>query len=381
MGTHKNRRPRTLIIDLSVRSGGASVRGLGLMKALPAGQAALACLEDAPVWRQASSEGLEVYTLGRHKADPRIATRLIRVVRTKGFHVLDAQNSQSKFWGSIAAQCTGAVLVSTLNSWYESEYGGTLKGRFYQMIERLTTVSTGFFIVVSSEINDRLIDEGVPKEAIAFIPNAVENDLCDINADRNWLCATFDVPHKARVCCAVGRLVEAKGYDCLIRSIAKIKDKNLHCLIVGDGHLRPELAALISQLGEKERIHFLGFRERSEVLKIIKTSDIFLMPSLTEGTPIALLEAAGLSRPIVASSVGGIPDIMTHGEHALLIQRGDEAGLADAIDKLYAQPDLARRLGRQAHKHITQNFSLNAQAESTQYAYQMALSRSRQGLG
>ena len=105
-----------------------------------------------------------------------------------------------------------------------------------------------------------------------------------------------------------------------------------------------------------------------------------MMPSHTEGTPIALIEAAGLCCPIIASRVGGIPDIVKHGKHALLMQPGDESGLANAIQELFEQPALAMKMGRQAREHITQNFSLNAQAESTQRAYRMALVRSWQRL-
>lgn len=380
MGAHKNRYVRSLIVDLSVRFGGASVRAIGLLQAFPSGQAALATLDNSPVAVEATARDLEVYPVGRHKADPRIAARISRLVRTGGFQVLDSQNTQSKFWSTVAAQRTGAALVSTLNSWYESEHGGRPKGLVYQTIERLTTRFTDMFIAVSTDINRRLLNQGVPDNAVAMIPNAVKIDPGGIDVDGKWLRATYRLPPGARVCCAVGRLVEAKGYAHLIRGIAGINDKDQHCLIVGGGRLHSELTALILRLGERERIHLLGFRDRMEALKIIKAADIFLMPSVTEGTPIALLEAAALSRPIVASRVGGIPDIVSHGKHALLVQPGNELEIADAIQKLYAQPDLARDLGKRAHDHIIENYSVNTQAGFTQRAYELALTRSRQRL-
>jgi hypothetical protein len=108
---------RTLVVDLSTRFGGATMRALDLIKGMPDGQAALAGLEGSPATRRAADLGLEVYTVGRSKCDPLILKRLIRLAQTKGFNIFDTQNPQSKLWGTLAARITKAGLVSTLNSW------------------------------------------------------------------------------------------------------------------------------------------------------------------------------------------------------------------------------------------------------------------------
>src|SRR5918993_2682365 len=120
----------TLIIDLSKNFGGATTRVLNLMQQMDPDHIAVAALKNSPVAIEAERAGLRVFVVGKNKSSLFIIQRLISVIRRGGFHVLDVQNPQAKFWGSIAAKLTGAALVSTLNSWYGSEHGEkSWKGR------------------------------------------------------------------------------------------------------------------------------------------------------------------------------------------------------------------------------------------------------------
>jgi len=371
---------RALIVDLSTQYGGASIRALELMQAFSPGEAALATLTNGPIAAPAAAAKLEVHDVGRRKSDPRVAARLARLLRAGDFQLIDAQNPQSKFWCSLAAARVPAALVSTLNSWYVSEHSGALRGRLYQMLERATARLTDMYVVVSADIQRRLVASGAPAEAVALIPNAVGVEPEAIAADREWLCAAYQLPPSARLCCSVGRLVEVKGYDCLIRSIAAAGDPDLHCLIVGDGPQRAELAALAASLGLGGRVRLLGFLERGQALKIVKAADVFVMSSRSEGMPLVLLEAAALARPIIATRVGGIPDVVTDGEHALLVESGDEVALAGALSRLYSDSAFAARLGARARERIARDYSPRAQVESTRRAYQTAWARSRKRL-
>jgi glycosyltransferase involved in cell wall biosynthesis len=366
---------RALIVDLARRFGGASARALGLLEAMPTGLGALVCLEHTPLHDQAAARGLQAYAVARHKADPRIVPRLLCIVRAGGYHVLDTQNAQSKFWSALVATRADVALVSTLNSWYESEHRGGFRGRLYQAIERRTAAATDLYIAVSGEIRDRLTSENAPEEAVALIPNAIRLDPASVIADKPWLVSSLELPSDARVLCAVGRLVEAKCHEDLIDAVAALGDPALHCLIVGEGRLRSKLAAQIARLGLDRRVHLLGHRQPSEVLRIVKASDVFVMPSSTEGTPIALLEAAALGRPIVATRVGGIPELLTHGVHALLVDPRDPAVLAKALGDVLADTESALDIGRRAQEHVASRFGIAAQVEATMQAYDRAWAR------
>lgn len=373
--------PRALLLDLSVRLGGSTVRALNLIAAFPAGTAALAALHESPAMIEARARGLEAHEVGRHKGDLLIPARLRRAIRAGGFAVLDTENPQSKWWGSLAAMGTGVALVSTLNSWYDSEHGGNLKGRLYQGLEAITARRTDVFVVVSQDIHERLLRQGVPGDSVRLIMNAVPTDPPPGEADPAGLRASFGLPTDAVVCCAVGRLVEAKGFAHLIGSMAQVARRrdNVFCLIVGEGHLRPDLEAAIRALGLDDRVRLIGFRRPDEVLHIVRACDLFVLPSLTEGTPISLLEAASLSRPIVATRAGGTPEVVEDGVHALLVDPGDEPALAAAILRLCEYPGEAAALGGRARARIEEAFSVTAQAAATLDAYRLAVLRRQHG--
>lgn len=375
--------PRVLVVDLSHRFGGASARALGLLRGMPKGRATYVSMDGSPIADRARALGLDICTVGSNKSDPHIAGRLMRLVRDGGYDVIDTQNIQSKFWASVAAARTGTPLVSTLNSWYMNEHVGGMRGPLYQALEQATSLLTDLYIAVSPEIRDCLLETGVPDNAIILIPNAVEIDASRITGDGAWLRQTFGLPEQVRVACAVGRLVEAKGYHHLVAAMGRLaaEQPDLYCLIVGDGHLRAELESQIAELGLGERVRLLGFRQPDEVLSIVMSSDLFVMPSVTEGTPVALLEASALARPIIASRVGGIPSIITHDQEGWLVEPGDEEGLAHALATLSADPAKASRLGSAAQGRVQSEFSLRAQVAATHEAYRRAIERRQRGRG
>ncbi|HMB23636.1 MAG TPA: glycosyltransferase family 4 protein, partial [Anaerolineales bacterium] len=186
-------------------------------------------------------------------------------------------------------------------------------------------------------------------------------------------------PPDSIVCSAVGRLVPVKGYDVLIAAMQKIAGQvpQLVCLIIGEGESREELAEQIRAAGLEERIRLVGYYARQDAMSILKSSDIFVMPSRYEGTPIALLEAAALARPILASCTGGIPELVTHEEHALLVPPGDSDSLAQGLARLAQDRAYAQTLGQKAQQRIRQNFSMEAQVNATWNAYQKAMDRHR----
>lgn len=364
---------RALIVDLSTTFGGASMRALDLVKGIPDSQAALAGLEGSPSTRRAEDLGLEVYSVGRRKCDPLIVKRLSRLAQAKGFNIFDTQNPQSKLWGTLAACITKAGLVSTLNSWYLAEHQGRWRGRFYQGIEFLTMPWTDAFITVSSDIEKNVKNSCAKNISTAMIPNAVKIDTGTIkDLPPDWLRSKFNLPKDSIVCCAVGRLVEAKGFHHLVNSL-NLLDLRIVCLIIGEGHLRHTLTENIYQLGLQERIRLTGFCEPEEVLNIVSSSDIFVMPSISEGTPIAILEAAALGKPIVATKTGGIPEILSNSNHALLVEPGNERQLADAVSWLCNNWNQAKKMGKLAMDHIQKNYSLENQVKETLSVYRDVL--------
>lgn len=366
--------PPALIVDLSVRFGGASARALGLLAGLSSTGAALAALEGSPVFEAARRAGCDVRPMGTSKADPRLALRLRRAVRA-GFAVVDTQNPQSRFWAGLATLRLPVALVSTLNSWYLSEHEGRPKGRLYHALERLGDRNVDLYIAAAPEIRNRLLEQRVPTKRIALIPNAITIDPAETESDAPGVRRAHGVAANVPLACAVGRLVEAKGYDTLIEAIRILADggRPVACLLVGEGHLRQRLQGRIGRLGLSDLVRLVGFRERDEVLRLVKAADLFVMPSRTEGTPLALLEAAALGRPIVASRAGGIPTLLEDRLEAWLVPPDNAYALATAIGAALDDPREAGRRAAAARARVEREFGLHRQLEATRQAYRQAV--------
>ena len=370
--------PKVLILDLSKHYGGSNSRILSLMTRSKPGIMGLAGLRNGVITKQALQMGLNVHAVSGHKADPRLLLRLMNVIREEGYNVLDSQNIQSKFWANLAARFTKTALVSTLNSWYAHEHSTTLiKGRFYTSLELLTNQNLDLYITVSEKDRQMLLNSGIPEQAVELIYNTIDLDVSTIPSDGEWLRKQFDLPPQAIVCTGIGRLVPQKGFDILIDAFAKIAAQapDLYCLIIGEGEEKEKLSEQIRTAGLENRIRLIGYHDRSKAMSILKSSDMFVMPSRYEGTPIALLEAAALARPILAACAGGIPELVKHEQQAYLVPTHDPEALAKGFVKLAVDREYARQLGENAQQHVRERFNPEAQVKETWAAYEKALAR------
>jgi glycosyltransferase involved in cell wall biosynthesis len=370
--------PKVLILDLSKHYGGSNSRILSLMTRSTPGTIGLAGLKTGVITRQAMQMGLQVHAVSAHKADPRLLLRLMKVIREEGYNVLDSQNIQSKFWANLAALLTGTTLVSTLNSWYAHEHSTTLiKGRLYTSLELSTNQSLDLYITVSEKDRQMLLSSSIPEDAIELIYNTIDLDVSAISGDSDGLKKQFDLPPQSIVCTGIGRLVPQKGFDILIEAFAQIASQvpDLYCLIIGEGEDKEKLVGQIRAASLEKRIRLIGYQDREKAMSILKSSDIFVMPSRYEGTPIALLEAAALARPILAACAGGIPELVTHEQHAYLVPTQDTTALAQGFVKLALDRDYARTLGHNAQGRVRERFNPESQVNETWAAYEKALAR------
>jgi glycosyltransferase involved in cell wall biosynthesis len=169
-------------------------------------------------------------------------------------------------------------------------------------------------------------------------------------------------------------LVSIKNHQLLVTAMGQAITQvpQLTCLIIGEGALKEALVNQIARMGLEEHVKLTGFLERSDVLAILGASDIFVMTSTYEGTPITLLEAAALGLPIVSTRAGGIPELVNDREHALLVEPGDVQGLAQALAKLSQDRGYALELGCHARQHVQESFSQESQIQLTWQAYRKA---------
>jgi glycogen(starch) synthase len=156
----------------------------------------------------------------------------------------------------------------------------------------------------------------------------------------------------------VGRVTEPKGFDVALVAFRAVLDRfpEARLAIAGDGPFRPELERLAAALGVSARVDFLGWVSLDRTFELIGESTLVVMPSREEPFGLVAVQAAQMARPIVASRVGGLPEIVVHGETGLLVPPGDGGALAESITALLEAPALAARLGRAAHERVGRRF-------------------------
>ncbi|MCG9128204.1 glycosyltransferase [Candidatus Poribacteria bacterium] len=194
-----------------------------------------------------------------------------------------------------------------------------------------------------------------PQKTIYSIPNLLELPT------EEWSPNQRDSSEKRIVC--VGRFSHEKGHRYLIKALYRIdcKDFSWQCVFLGDGELQSELTNLTDNLNLSDKITFLGFCD--DVYPVLLQADLFVLPSLHEGSPNALIEAMGLGLPCIASDVGGIKDLIDNEINGILVPPKDSDALSNALQKLITDTDYSVDLGKNARKTIQQKFN---NAESIQ---------------
>ena len=171
----------------------------------------------------------------------------------------------------------------------------------------------------------------------------------------------------------VARLQAVKGHRVFLESARRVllKRPDARFWIAGDGELRGELEAVASQLGLTSAVSFLGYR--NDISNVMASSDAVVCASSYESFPRSVLEALALGRPVVATSVGGLPEIVRDGETGILVPPGDPENLAAAILRVLADRELAHRLGTAAQKFIGERYTAEAQASAMAALYREAI--------
>ena len=174
---------------------------------------------------------------------------------------------------------------------------------------------------------------------------------------------------------SVGRLVPVKGHEHIIDAIAHLSSRRptLHLAICGSGELAEALSRRARNLGLADRVHLLGLR--SDIAAIVAAADVFVLPSLSEGLPLAVLEAMFAARPIVASEVGDVGRALGRGEAGVLVEPGNSYALAGAVDQLLGDPVRARELGEAARRLAAAHYEVSQMVGRYIALYGQALGR------
>lgn len=304
--------------------------------------------------------------------DLRAMFDLIKIIRQEKPDIIHTHTSKAGIIGRLAAKISKvSYIVHTPHGHVFYGHFGLFLSRLFMQIERLFSPLTDRLIALTNgETKDYAELNVYPREKIAKIHSGVDIEKfgkignCAVAKKR---CLGLD--QKGAVVGFIGWLLPVKGPMHLLRAMRYVwqdyGDTNL--VFVGKGDQDVDLRAEALNINQKGKVRFLGWRH--DIEEIMQVFDIFVLPSLNEGMGRVLVEAMAAGKPVIASNVGGIPDLVKHDHNGLLVPPGDEKALADAINKLLDNPEKSKRMG-QLGQQICGQFSLEAMAAKLDHLYQ-----------
>ena len=299
---------------------------------------------------------------------------LIRIFRNEKPYIVHTHTSKAGILGRWAAFFAKIkVIVHTPHGHVFWGYFNKWKTACFILLEILTASITDKIITLTEqEKKDHLRFKIAPDEKFTVIHSGVDlTAFSDARINAPAMREKLGIPPEAFVVGTAGRLTPIKGQRYLLEAAAVISARkpDLFFVFLGDGELAPELSKMATSLGIKNAM-FLGWRQ--DVPEVMSTFDIFVLPSLNEGMGKVLVEAMALGKPIVASDVGGIPDLVIHNHNGLLVPPADVEGLVNSINLLLHDPIKRKEMGDRG-KVIAADYSAEAMIQKIDRLYDEAI--------
>lgn len=333
---------RILHTEASCGWGGQEIRILDESAGLASrGHAvSLACPPHAPVARAAAERGLEVIALPIEKKRPRGFLAVRRLLRARGFDVVNCHSSTDTWLVALASATLASAPPLVRTRHISTPIPRSRANRWlYQR-------ATAMIVTTGEQMRRSLIERyGFDGERIVSVPTGIDTGrFCPGERER----ARADTGLRPRGLLAgiVATLRRDKGHHLLLEAIAAMGEEAPELVIVGDGPQRGPLQAKVAQLGLAARVVFAG--NQADVLPWLRSLDVFVLPTLHEGVPQALAQAMAVGLCCVTTPVGGIPELASDGESAIFVAPGNVGELADALRWVTRDPQLRERLGRAA---------------------------------
>jgi glycosyltransferase involved in cell wall biosynthesis len=336
---------------------------------------AIACLlRRGELVEEAKRNGIRVIgPVMSGKSDIRVIPRLVRTMRSGKFDIVHTHMFASNFLGRLAALLAGvSVIVSTVQLIAEREKWWEI------LLDRALQLKTGMMITSSQAVRRSFIERGIREDKITTIYNGIDFsrfDGIDRVEARNRIRPELGLEDSTFLVGTVARLQRVKGVECLIEAANYIVESvpDARFLIVGDGPQKAELEYRIKQLDLSSRFIFAG--TRGDVPAILSALDLFVLPSLSEALGIAVIEALLMRVPVVATNVGGVPEVVKNRETGLLVPPKDPIRLGEAIAYVYSNRDRAIAMARAGERRVRGMFEISRLARKQVELYEMLLAR------
>lgn len=328
----------------------------------------LVCPPDSEAEAEARRRGIDVSPVAmRSDLSWSAVAGIARTLRQAKPDLVHLHSGRATWLGGIAGWRAAVPAVSTRRMDRRVRRG--LRTRFLYATALCRTVA------ISEAVARCLSEGGVPDAMIRVVPSAVDPER--LHPQRTREAVRAELGHVADEDClvAVASLHQRKGLDVLVKALARLTraGHRPRLSIAGEGPRHASLEAQAAECGLADRVNFLG--RRHDVADLLAACDVFVLPARQEGLGVAALEAMAMGRPVVASRVGGLGEAVQHEVNGLLVPPDDPEALAGALERLLADPELARRLGAAGPERIRERYSAEAMVEGYERVYAEILGR------
>jgi glycosyltransferase involved in cell wall biosynthesis len=282
--------------------------------------------------------------------------------------ILHTHGYKANSYGLKASKATTTKIVATSHNWP----GKSIMLRAYAALDKLQLRYFDHICPVSEAVASALERALIPRRKITVVQNGIDVDRFSAGVPS----LKESVRYNGKLVVGyVGRLVEGKGLDVLLRAAKELIQRmtNVEFVFVGEGPKRESLQTLAARLGVHDHVSFMG--PRSDLPDLYASFDVFVLPSLREGMPLVVLEAMAARKPVVATRVGAIPTVVTDEQTGLLVHPGSAEELQRAIHRFLSGPDMCHQFGERGHDLVKRQFSSQSMAECYLTVYGNVLSR------
>lgn len=319
-----------------------------------------------PFTAEAKRVELPVHVVrGSNRYDPRLIGRVINLVKSLKIDIVHAHEVKSDVITYLAAQFHAVPIVTTLHGWI----GNGLKQRALIALDKRIVRGFDRVIAVSRRIEHELVAAGMPSDKICLVHNAIVVERYRRTGQRGMLSKVIGRPISPPVVASIGRLSHEKGHADLIEAMG-IVHKGGHkvsLVLIGDGPERPKLFQQIKSLGLEDSVHLPGYINDPQ--RLLEEIDLMVLPSHTEGLPNAALEALLMEVPVLATRVGGTPEVITDGETGRLVSAHSPEELAAGILEFLADPESWKRMANRGRDAVKANFDFQARTRRLESIY------------
>jgi glycosyltransferase involved in cell wall biosynthesis len=307
--------------------------------------------------------------------------RIVRLIRKERPHILHTHTAKAGAVGRLAAvlarEARPPIVVHTFHGHVLRGYFGPVATAGFRGVERSLAAATTRLVAVSPQVRDDLVDLDVaPREKFTVIRLGIDLDrrLTGAAGDGAELRRLFGVSPDEFVVGWIGRMTAIKRVPELLDAFRRLRARGVEArlCLVGDGPDREQVEQRAHELGVSRHTLFVGYQR--DVAPYYSFFDAFALPSANEGTPVVAIESLAAERPVVASRVGGVPDVVEDGVGGTLVRVGDVEAVAAALEQLARDPELRRRLGEQGRRFVLPRYRVERLVDDVDELYRDLLS-------